>query len=85
MFDCESSDSQFGKSLTKTVDFKFEDSFGYYRDIVSELRVEAVLGLGVFTEVEGSSILFCTIGVVGLLRDEKVAWNLCRRFKASNF
>ena len=67
------------------MDYIFEISFGYYRDIFSELRTEAVLGIGVFTEEDGSSILFCRIGVVGLLHEENVPWNVCRRLKTSEF
>ena len=75
MFVWESSSSQFRKSSTDDRDRKLEDSFGYNWENVPGLRLEAILRLGVFAEVEFSSNLLCSKEVVSLSQDENVASN----------
>ena len=80
LFDWESSNWQFKKSLTEDVDNKLEDVLGYYsREIVSELRSEAFFRFGVFAKVDGSSILFPRTEVVGW--SQSVASNKLRYLK----
>ena len=58
LFIRDSSVSQLRESSTEDVDNKLEISFGYNRETFSQLRSEAVLSLGVITEVEDSSVFF---------------------------
>ena len=68
---------------------KLEDCFGYIKEIVSELRLEAVLRLIVLKvlviEVHGLSTNFCTIGVIDMPQDEKVVSSDVRCLKDSDF
>ena len=61
------------------MDKKLEAKFEYNREHVSELRSEAVLRLGIFTEVDGSSIFFCRIELLGSSQVENVVTNDFRR------
>ena len=67
------------------MDNKFEDNDGYSRGTVPELRSEAVLRLGVFKEVDGSSILFCKTKVVCLYQNEVVKSDNFQCSKSSDF
>ena len=55
----ESLDSQFSNSSAEDVANKFEDKFTYFRENVSELRLETVFRLAVFAKVDSSSSFFC--------------------------
>ena len=55
----ETSNSKFRKSSTEDVEKKLEDSFGYDRENIAELKSEVGFRLGVIAEIDGSTILFC--------------------------